>query len=121
MVGYKIARQARDKNAEQRQSRPDKAKPGRGNLDDAIILTGQNHKLAGHAVEVVDVSSGSVAERSGIATGDLIVAINDRVVAAGSSPATVSLHDLQESATLLSVTLTDDTRHEIRSIAVWPF
>jgi S1-C subfamily serine protease len=37
--------------------------------------------LTDHAVQVVDVSSGSVADRSGIAAGDLIVAINDRIVA----------------------------------------
>ena len=47
--------------------------------------------------------------------------INDRVVAAGSSPSTVSLNDLQESKTLLSVGLTTDIRNSIHSIALWPF
>lgn len=37
--------------------------------------------LTDHAVQVVDVNSGSVADRSGIVAGDLIVAINDRIVA----------------------------------------
>ncbi len=37
--------------------------------------------LADHAVEVVEAASGSVADENGITTGDLIVAINDRIVA----------------------------------------
>jgi len=47
--------------------------------------------------------------------------INDRVVAAGSSPSTVSLHDLQDSKTLLSVNLSMDIRNAIHGLEVWPF
>ena len=47
--------------------------------------------------------------------------INDRIVAAGSSPSTISLHDLQESKTLLSVNLTKDIRNAIHGLEVWPF
>lgn len=47
--------------------------------------------------------------------------INDRVVAAGSSPSTVSLHDMQESKTLLTVGLTTDIQTSIHSLALWPF
>ncbi len=47
--------------------------------------------------------------------------INDRIVAAGSSPATISLHDLQESKTLLSVNLSVDNRNEIHGLEIWPF
>ena len=47
--------------------------------------------------------------------------INDRIVAAGSSPSTISLHDLQESKTLLSVNLSMDIRNEIHGLEVWPF
>jgi hypothetical protein len=47
--------------------------------------------------------------------------INDRVVAAGSSPSTISLHDLQESKTLLSVNLSMDIRNAIHGLEVWPF
>jgi S1-C subfamily serine protease len=36
--------------------------------------------LADQAVEVIEVSRGSAAERSGVLPGDLIVAINDRIV-----------------------------------------
>ena len=47
--------------------------------------------------------------------------INDRIVAAGSSPSTVSLHDLQDSKTLLSVNLSMDIRNAIHGLEVWPF
>jgi len=47
--------------------------------------------------------------------------INDRVVAAGSSPSTVALHDLQDSKTLLSVNLSMDIRNAIHGLEIWPF
>jgi hypothetical protein len=47
--------------------------------------------------------------------------INDRIVAAGSSPSTLSLYDLQESKTLLSVNLSSDIRSAIHGLEVWPF
>ena len=47
--------------------------------------------------------------------------INDRVIAAGSSPSTISLHDLQDSKTLLSVNITMDIRNAIHGLEVWPF
>ncbi|MDH4071588.1 MAG: hypothetical protein OEV41_00625 [Gammaproteobacteria bacterium] len=57
--------------------------------------------------------------RQGFARG--LCPINDRVVAAGSSPSTISLHDLQESKTLLSVNLSMDIRNAIHGLEVWPF
>jgi hypothetical protein len=59
------------------------------------------------------------AGRQGHARG--LCLINDRVVAAGSSPSTISLHDLQESKTLLSVNLSMDIRNTIHGLEVWPF
>jgi hypothetical protein len=57
--------------------------------------------------------------RQGFARG--LCLINDRIVAAGSSPSTISLYDLQESKTLLSVNLSMDVRNAIHGLAVWPF
>ena len=57
--------------------------------------------------------------RQGFARG--LCLINERIVAAGSSPATISLHDLQESKTLLSVNLDMDIRNAIHGLEVWPF
>ncbi len=61
----------------------------------------------------------SGAARQGFARG--LCAINDRIVAAGSSPSTISVHDLQESRTLLSVNSSKDIRNSIHSIEIWPF
>ncbi len=47
--------------------------------------------------------------------------INERIVAAGSSPSTISLHDIKESKTLLSVNLSKDIRNAIHGLEVWPF
>jgi hypothetical protein len=47
--------------------------------------------------------------------------LNDVVVAGGSSPAAISLHDLAANRTLLSVRLLPDARSSIHSIVVWPF
>jgi hypothetical protein len=47
--------------------------------------------------------------------------INERVVATGSSPATISIHDLQESKPLLSVNLSEDANTAIHALALWPF
>lgn len=57
--------------------------------------------------------------RQGFARG--LCLVNDRVVAGGSSPSTVSLYDLQESKTLVSVNLSLDIRNAIHGLAIWPF
>ena len=69
-------------------------------------------------IETKGIDEPSVA-RQGFARG--LCLINDRIVAAGSSPSTISLHDLQESKTLLSVNLSMDIRNEIHGLEVWPF
>ena len=61
----------------------------------------------------------SQVARQGFARG--LCLINDRIVAAGSSPSTISLHDLQESKTLLSINLSMDIRNAIHGLEVWPF
>ena len=66
--------------------------------------------------EGIDESSDA---RQGFARG--LCLINDRIVAAGSSPSTISIHDLQESKTLLSVNLSMDIRSAIHGLEVWPF
>ena len=47
--------------------------------------------------------------------------VNHRVVAAGSSPSTISLYDLKESKRLMSVNLTMDIRNAIHGLEIWPF
>jgi len=47
--------------------------------------------------------------------------LSDHVVAAGSSPSTVSVYDLAANQRLLSVNLTMDVRNAIHGLAVWPY
>jgi hypothetical protein len=73
--------------------------------------------------DVADIESKGIDDtriaRQGYARG--LCVINDRIVAAGSSPSTVSLHDLQDSNTLMSVNLSMDIRNAIHGLEVWPF
>jgi hypothetical protein len=47
--------------------------------------------------------------------------IDDGVVAAGSSPSTITLHDLNSMKTTLSINLTMDIRNAIHGLEVWPY
>tara|TARA_R110002096_G_scaffold266710_1_gene460250 strand:- start:42531 stop:43451 length:921 start_codon:yes stop_codon:yes gene_type:complete len=61
----------------------------------------------------------SKVARQGFGRG--LCLINDRVVAAGSSPSTISIYDLKDSKTLLSVNLSMDIRNAIHGLEIWPF
>jgi len=47
--------------------------------------------------------------------------VKDRLVAAGSSPSTIAVHDLESEETALTVTLSTDVRNAIHGLEVWPF
>ncbi len=47
--------------------------------------------------------------------------VKDRLIAAGSSPSTIALHDLDSGETALNVTLSTDVRNAIHGLEVWPF
>ena len=47
--------------------------------------------------------------------------VEDEVIAAGSSPSTVTLHDLSSMKTVLSINLTLDVRNSIHGLEVWPY
>ena len=47
--------------------------------------------------------------------------VKEDLIAAGSSPSTVSLHDLRSGETAATVTLTNDVRNAIHGLEVWPF
>jgi hypothetical protein len=57
--------------------------------------------------------------RNGFARG--LCVISDRIVAGGSSPATVTLYDLATKQMLGSVDITRDARESLHSIACWPY
>ena len=47
--------------------------------------------------------------------------IGDGVIAAGSSPSTITLHDFDNMQTTLSINLSMDVRNAIHGLEVWPF
>lgn len=57
--------------------------------------------------------------RAGFARG--LCVIDDTLLAAGSSPSTIALHDLEQARTRSVVTLSHDIRNAIHGLEVWPF
>ena len=47
--------------------------------------------------------------------------LSDHVVATGSAPSTISIHDLKKNETVLKVNLSTDSRSAIHGLEVWPF
>jgi hypothetical protein len=57
--------------------------------------------------------------RAGFGRG--LCMLSDGLVAAGSSPSTIALHDLEQVKTVAVVNLTSDVRNAIHGLEVWPF
>ncbi len=57
--------------------------------------------------------------RQGFARG--LCVLSEQVVAAGSSPSTITLYNLKESRQLMSVNLTKDIRNAIHGLEIWPY
>lgn len=55
------------------------------------------------------------------AFGRGLCVLENGVVAAGSSPSTITLHDLSNMQTTLSINLTMDVRNAIHGLEVWPY
>ena len=55
------------------------------------------------------------------AFGRGLCTVNNQVVAAGSSPSTVSLYDIHSGERKAAVNLTMDIRNAIHGLEVWPF
>jgi hypothetical protein len=47
--------------------------------------------------------------------------ISDNLIAAGSSPSTISLYDLEKSERVALVNLTMDIRNAIHGLELWPY
>jgi len=75
-------------------------------------------KYAAAEIENNGIKDSRVA-RQGLGRG--LCLLTDRVVAVGSSPSTISVYDVLESKTLLSVNLSMDIRNEIHGLELWPF
>lgn len=55
------------------------------------------------------------------AFGRGLCVVEDGIIAAGSSPSTITLHDLNSMKTTLSINLTMDVRNAIHGLEVWPY
>jgi len=98
------------------------------NEADALRYTGRENDREDRAMlprspdpgslEQVEAIDDGVA-RAGFARG--LCVMSDRLVAGGSSPATISVYDLAANESIGSVRLSNDARSTIHSIAVWPF
>jgi hypothetical protein len=69
-------------------------------------------------IEFAGIDDSNIA-RQGFGRG--LVAIDDRLVASGSSPSTVTLYDVDSEETVASVNLTMDIRNSIHGLEVWPY
>jgi hypothetical protein len=61
----------------------------------------------------------SALARQAFARG--LCVLGEGVFASGSSPLTITLHDLDAMKTTLRINLSTDARHVIHSLAPWPF
>ena len=66
----------------------------------------------------MDADSSGVA-RPGFARG--LCVLNDKLVAGGSSPSTISIYDLPANRRVLSVNLSMDVRNAVHGLELWPF
>ncbi len=69
-------------------------------------------------IEYAGIDDSRVA-RQGFGRG--LCPVDDRFVAGGSSPATISLYDLESKQKVGSVNLTMDIRNAIHGLELWPF
>jgi hypothetical protein len=61
----------------------------------------------------------SAIARPGFGRG--LCVVNPELIAAGSSPSTIALHDMASGQTALSVSLSSDVRNAIHGLEVWPY
>jgi hypothetical protein len=75
-------------------------------------------RIADAELTHTDMDDSRIA-RAGFGRG--LCVIDDSLVAAGSSPSTIALHDLTLARTRSVVTLSHDIRNAIHGLEVWPF
>ena len=69
-------------------------------------------------LEFMQVADGKLA-RQGFGRG--LCVIDERLVAAGSSPSTVTVFDLASASTVFSVNFSMDVRNAIHGLEIWPY
>ena len=93
---------------------------------DVVRYVGRDGTQQSFPVPVYDVSELEHAEladgqlaRQGFGRG--LCVINDRMIAAGSSPSTITLYDLESGSKITHVNFSMDIRNAIHGLEVWPF
>jgi hypothetical protein len=74
-------------------------------------------RYAEEEVTHADMDDSGVARQ---AFGRGLCAIDDQIIAAGSSPATITLHNLETMKSMVRINLTMDVRAAIHGLEVWP-
>jgi hypothetical protein len=69
-------------------------------------------------LEQVELADGKLA-RQGFGRG--LCVINERIIAAGSSPSTVTLYDLDARSEIMRINFSMDIRNAIHGLEVWPW
>ncbi len=69
-------------------------------------------------IELAGIDDSKIARQ---AFGRGLCPVNERFVAGGSSPSTITLYDLQTTRVVASVNLTMDIRNAIHGLEVWPY
>lgn len=69
-------------------------------------------------IELAGIDDSKIARQ---AFGRGLCPVDERFVAAGSSPSTITLYDLEANQVVASVNLTMDIRNAIHGLEVWPF
>ena len=83
--------------------------------------TQQAYKTASYDeadIEFAGIDDSNIA-RQGFGRG--LCVVNDRFIAAGSSPSTITLYDIVAKERVASVNLSMDIRNAIHGLEVWPF
>lgn len=75
-------------------------------------------KVAADTLTGTDLDDSRIA-RPGFGRG--LCVVKPGLIAAGSSPSTIALHDLHTGATALTVRLSCDVRNAIHGLEVWPY
>ncbi len=72
----------------------------------------------------VDTLTAVNLDESGIARASFgrgLCIVGNGVIAAGSSPSTIAIHDLNQNVTGVVINMTTDVRHAIHGLEIWPF
>jgi hypothetical protein len=93
-----------------------------GDADAVVWKTGEDGGASlapRYAKEALLGSDPGGVSRQGFGRG--LCVLSETLAAAGSSPATVALHDLEAGRVVEALNLSMDVRHAVHGLAVWPF